>query len=173
MEDRGIIRRIDDLGRIVIPREYRRLYGIDLGDPMEIRALGSGDILIKKVNSSDDLVKNANEVVRNMAEHIHGTVLVCDGERWVVGYGERANEFVGNKIGKDAKRFLQNRQSYVGSSMDVIETDEKQFFVFVPAHSSGDCYGGLCAIFASQADDDEITLVKLCARIMGEYMQKY
>ena len=40
MEDRGIIRRIDDLGRIVIPREYRKLYGIDLGDPMEIAVRG-------------------------------------------------------------------------------------------------------------------------------------
>ncbi|MBO5215358.1 MAG: hypothetical protein J6B79_04135 [Clostridia bacterium] len=173
MEDRGIIRRIDDLGRIVIPREYRKLYGIDLGDPMEIRALGSGDILIKKVNTADDLIKNANKVVRAMAEHIRGTVLVCDFERWVVGYGERTSEFVGSKIGKDARRFLQNRQSYLGSSMDAEEMGEGQFLLFVPAHGGGDCYGGVCALFSAEASDDELTLVRLCARIMGEYMQKY
>lgn len=61
METNGIIRRIDDLGRIVIPREFRRLHGIDLGDPMEISATPNGEIIVKKADTSEELGKIAKK----------------------------------------------------------------------------------------------------------------
>ena len=62
MKTNGIIRRIDDLGRIVIPREFRRLHGIDLGDPMEIVATADGEIIVRKADTSEELVKIASSL---------------------------------------------------------------------------------------------------------------
>ena len=50
MKTTGIVRRVDDLGRIVIPREYRRAYDIEIGDPMEITADENGIITLKRVD---------------------------------------------------------------------------------------------------------------------------
>ena len=51
MKTTGIVRRVDDLGRIVIPREYRRAYEIEIGDPMEISADENGIITLKRVDT--------------------------------------------------------------------------------------------------------------------------
>lgn len=102
METNGIIRRIDDLGRIVIPREYRKALGIDVGDPMEICATGGGEILIKKVNTSGELVKFGKKLFSAAHEETGGTVGLCDGEKWVLCYGERGRELLGTSLGKDA-----------------------------------------------------------------------
>ncbi len=176
METNGIIRRIDDLGRIVIPREYRKLHGIDLGDPMEITALSSGDIVIKKVDTKSELIKNANKVIAYAAEEIRGTVLVCDFDKWLVGYGERKHEFTGKQLTKWAAKLLRDRESYFGGGEregELIGASENDFVVMTPAISGGDCYGGICIVSEKEISSEEITILKLCARIIGEYMQKY
>lgn len=176
METNGIIRRIDDLGRIVIPREYRKLHGIDLGDPMEITALSSGDILIKKVDTRGELIKNANKVAGAMSAEIRGTVLVCDFEKWLTGYGERKNEFIGKPIGKWAAKTLRDREAYTGGGEregELIGANDDDKLVLVPCLSCGDCYGGLCIVSEKEIMTEEITLLRLSAKIIGEYMQKF
>ena len=61
METKGIIRRLDDLGRIVVPKEYRRMLKIELGDPLEIFTLSNGDIVLRRFDMSA-AVKNEGEL---------------------------------------------------------------------------------------------------------------
>ena len=89
METNGIIRRIDDLGRIVIPREYRKALGFDVGDPMEICARDNGEVLIRKVNTGGELVKFGKKLLSAAYAETGGTVGLCDGEKWLLCYGER------------------------------------------------------------------------------------
>lgn len=176
METNGIIRRIDDLGRIVIPREYRKLHGIDLGDPMEITALSSGDILIKKVDTTGELIKNANKIVGAAAEEMHGTVLLCNYDRWINGYGERKNEFIGKPLTKWASKLMRDREVYAGGGEregELIGSSPEDRVVMTPALSGGDCYGGLCIVSDKDIAPKDFTLLRLCAKIIGEYMQKY
>lgn len=176
METTGIIRRIDDLGRIVIPREYRKLHGIDLGDPMEITALPGGDIIIKKVDTKGELIKNANKVAGAAAEEIRGTLLVCDFDGWVAGFGERKNEFTGKELTKWAEKLLKDRDSYLSGGEregELIGASPDLFVAMVPAVSGGDCFGGLCIVSEKEISREEIALLKICAKIIGEYMQKF
>jgi len=48
MNNTGIVRRVDELGRVVIPKEYRKMYGINIGDPVEIKADDKGNIILTK-----------------------------------------------------------------------------------------------------------------------------
>lgn len=176
METTGIIRRIDDLGRIVIPREYRKLHGIDLGDPMEISALAGGDIIIRKVDTKGELIKNAEKVAGAAADEIRGTLLVCDFDGWVAGFGERKNEFIGKELTKWAVKLLKDRDTYLSGGEregELIGTNPEFYVAMTPSISGGDCFGGLCIVSEKEITREEIALMKICAKIIGEYMQKF
>ena len=175
MENSGIVRRIDDLGRIVIPREYRKLHGIELGDPVEISAMGSGEIVIKKVDVKNELIKNAKKIIGSAEREIEGTLLLTDGERWLWGKGERKNEFVDNAVTKWVKTATAQRESYVGSGDDgeKVGLSEPTFVMFYPAIAGGDCFGALCLVSDTPFSAVVAPLISVLAKILGEYMNKY
>ena len=77
METKGIIRRLDDLGRIVVPKEYRRMLKIELGDPLEIFTLSNGDIVLRRFDMSA-AVKNEGELAAAALENETGRTVLKD-----------------------------------------------------------------------------------------------
>lgn len=174
METNGIIRRIDDLGRIVIPREYRKALGIDVGDPMEICATGGGEILIKKVNTSGELVKFGKKLFSAAHEETGGTVGLCDGEKWVLCYGERGRELLGTSLGKRCADLIKDRESFVGGEGECVIAglNGNEEVAFFPAISLGDCYGG-AIIVKSDLSACDVAVIRCAAHALGELMAKY
>ena len=85
MKTNGIVRKVDGLGRIVIPREFRKLYKISLGDPIEISCLDGGEIVLRKMDMTltlEELIAPALESLRAAAG---GTVLVSNTDKWICG----------------------------------------------------------------------------------------
>ena len=78
MRTTGIVRRVDDLGRIVIPREFRRAYDIGIGDPMEISADENGVITLKRVDMGAEFKRAADTAAEFLSEKFGWTVLACD-----------------------------------------------------------------------------------------------
>lgn len=174
METSGIIRRIDDLGRIVIPREYRKSLGIDVGDPMEIFARDNGEILIKKVDTSGEFIKFGKKIFSAAHEETGGTVGLCDGEKWLLCYGERGRELLGTTLGEKCSELIANRQSFVGGEgeCDIAGLPGNEEVAFFPAISRGDCYGGAIIIKPDLSACD-IAVIRCAARSLGELMAKY
>ena len=174
METNGIIRRIDDLGRIVIPREYRKALGIDVGDPMEICARDNGEVLIKKVNTSGELIKFGKKLLSSAYAETGGTVGLCDGEKWLLCYGERGKELLGTSLGERCRNLMKSRESFVGDECDCVITGAGNGAkaAFFPAISLGDCYGGV-AIFKIGLTACDEAIVRCAARALGELMAKY
>lgn len=173
METNGIIRRIDDLGRIVIPREFRRLHGIDLGDPMEINATNAGEIIIKKADTSEELKKIAKKVAGAAIEELSGTLLACDFARWLVGFGERKNEFVGTPISPRLTKLLRDREKYVGEDELIGNNNDEAHVAVFPAVADGDCFGGIGYISAGPITKEEFSILGIVSKIIGELMKKY
>lgn len=69
MKNTGIIRRVDDLGRVVIPKEVRRTLGIREGDDMELW-LNDGMLCLKKYRANDSFVDVINELIADIERHI-------------------------------------------------------------------------------------------------------
>ena len=91
MRATGIVRRIDDLGRVVIPKEIRRSLKIREGDPLEIFITTEGEVVFKKY-VSDILTERAEEVVKTLAKfHIYTTIYDTSGDK-VAGYGNSSVE---------------------------------------------------------------------------------
>ena len=82
MKATGIVRRIDDLGRIVIPKEIRRTLRIKEGDPLEIFTDREGEVILKKYSQVGELGKFAAEFAESLAQTSgHG---VCITDRGII-----------------------------------------------------------------------------------------
>ena len=78
MKATGIVRRIDDLGRVVIPKEIRRVLRIRDGDPMEIFTNREGEVIFKKYSPVGELTPFAEQLCETMSKTTGYTVAICD-----------------------------------------------------------------------------------------------
>ena len=86
MKATGIVRRIDDLGRIVVPKEIRRTLRIREGDPLEIFTDREGEIILKKYSPIGELSQFAGEYAESLAHTTGYLVLITDGDHVVAAY---------------------------------------------------------------------------------------
>lgn len=179
MEKSGVIRRVDQLGRLVVPIEYRRLVGIELGDPIEMIAMENGDIIVHKVDTARDLVKYFLKLVRSAADELKGTLLLTDGEHWLAGCGPHKDEFIGKKSGRWTAQCVRERRNFDGvlPAEDLPESAKLSGYEFsatlAPALSDGDCYGALCLVCAGAACETDKALTRVLAGVLGQNMQRY
>ena len=87
MKATGIVRRIDDLGRVVVPKEIRRVLRIREGDPLEIYTGNSGEVILKKYSPINELGQFAGEYVETISKVIGGTVIVSDTDQIIAASG--------------------------------------------------------------------------------------
>ena len=112
MKATGIVRRIDDLGRIVIPKEIRRTLRIREGDPLEIYVDREGEVILKKYSPVSELGDFAKEYADSLYEAIGHIILIADRDSIVAVAGSSKKEFLNKPLGnivekvwKIAKRF--------------------------------------------------------------------
>ena len=87
MKATGIVRRIDDLGRVVIPKEIRRTLRIREGDPLEIYTEKDGEVIFKKYSPMGELSDGAEELARTLFEEIKIPLIICDRDHAVACAG--------------------------------------------------------------------------------------
>ena len=98
MKATGIVRRIDDLGRIVVPKEIRRTLRIREGDPLEIFTDREGEIILKKYSPIGELSQFAGEYAESLAHTTGYLVLITDGDHVVAASGSGKRDFEGKPI---------------------------------------------------------------------------
>ena len=98
MKATGIVRRIDDLGRIVIPKEIRRTQRIREGDPLEIFTTADGEVIFKKYSPMGELMMFAEQYAEVLQKNIGHTVLICDRDTIIAAVGSAKREFGERRI---------------------------------------------------------------------------
>ena len=93
MKATGIVRRIDDLGRIVVPKEIRRTLRIREGDPLEIFTDREGEIILKKYSPIGELSQFAGEYAESLAQTTGHLVLITDCDHVVTASGNGKKEY--------------------------------------------------------------------------------
>lgn len=158
MQDTGIVRRIDELGRVVIPKEIRKTLRIKEGDPLEIYT-DKESLFIKKyspITSINDFVK----IVADGIEELTGKIcIITDNDSILYFSNGRMKENVGKTISQSLERVLKERKSVTLSRAEgesiISICDECDFQIdsqiIVPIVSSGDCYGALIIIDKEKA----------------------
>jgi AbrB family transcriptional regulator (stage V sporulation protein T) len=118
MKATGIVRRIDDLGRIVVPKEIRRTLRIREGAPLEIYTDREGQIILKKYSPIGELGQFAGEYAESLAQTTGHLVLITDCDHVVAASGNGKREFVGKDISPQLEAAIGARKNFLAERED-------------------------------------------------------
>jgi len=106
----GMVRRIDDLGRIVIPKDIRRTLRIREGDPLEMFVAPNGHIVLKKYSPIGEMGDMVQDMADTIALGANGIALICDRDAVVAASGHKGKSPVGRRIGRVVERAMADRR---------------------------------------------------------------
>lgn len=109
MKATGIVRRIDDLGRVVVPKEIRRTLHIREGDPLEIFTDHDGEIILKKYSPIHDLTTFAQQFCESASQILNTTICVSDCDQFIAASGADKKIFLSQRIHPELEDFIQDR----------------------------------------------------------------
>ena len=112
MKATGIVRRIDDLGRIVIPKEIRRTLRIRESDPLEIFTDREGEIILKKYSPIGEMNTFAKQYAESLAQVSGRTALIADRDQFIAVSGG-FKSILGKSISKELEEKLNKREKYI------------------------------------------------------------
>ena len=118
MKATGIVRRIDDLGRVVVPKEIRRTLRIREGDPMEIFTDREGEIILKKYSPIGELGAFSQQYADAVYQTTKQAVLICDRDQFIAVAGLPKKEFIGAPIHSDLENVIEHRQNLFAQKTD-------------------------------------------------------
>jgi len=113
MKATGIVRRIDDLGRVVIPKEIRRTLRIREGDPLEIFVDREGEVILKKYSPIGELGDFAKEYADSLHEAIGHIACITDRDTIVAVAGAPKKDFLNKPIGQAVEKVIEERKSVI------------------------------------------------------------
>ncbi|MDD4376975.1 MAG: stage V sporulation T C-terminal domain-containing protein [Eubacteriales bacterium] len=162
MKATGIVRRIDDLGRVVVPKEIRRVLRIREGDPLEIYTSNTGEVILKKYSPINDLSQFADELAETTASVIGCTVVISDTDQVIAAAGLQKKEFNDKKIDFELDRIIQSKNRYLNDNKMV-----------VPIISQGDAIGSIMIIpkEGNTLGDIELKAAELGSAFLGRQME--
>lgn len=182
MKATGIVRRIDDLGRVVIPKEIRRTLRIREGDPLEIFTDREGEIILKKYSPIGELSAFAGQYAESLAQTMGCLVGVCDMDQIVAAAGTGKKELQEKYISRQLEKQLNERNltmSAAGEKKYVPITDsqdeEYAYEVISPIICEGDVIGGV--LLLSKDDKKKLTeleqkMAACAAGFLGRQMEQ-
>lgn len=111
MKATGIVRRIDDLGRVVIPKEIRRTLRIREGDPLEIFVDRDGEVILKKYSPISELGDFAKEYAEALFDSLGNSVLICDRDAYIAIAGGSKKDYLNKNISELIEKVMEDRTS--------------------------------------------------------------
>ena len=149
MKATGIVRRIDDLGRVVIPKEIRRTLRIREGDPLEIFTDREGEVILKKYSPIGELGEFATEYVESLHQTVGHISCVADKDAIVAVSGGARKEYLDKSISSDLEHAMEMKKTIVanrgeeGKMYSIIDNEEDMTKIFFPGYCPN-CYRRRC-----------------------------
>lgn len=146
MKATGIVRRIDDLGRVVIPKEIRRTLRIREGDPLEIFVNREGEVILKKYSPINELGHFAKEYAEALFDSLHFPVLICDRDEVIAVAGESKKDYLNKNISSKITQIIEERRTKMdleANTLEIIDGNEQEVnsYCISPVIASGDPIG--------------------------------
>lgn len=181
MKATGIVRRIDDLGRIVIPKEIRRTMRIREGDPLEIYTSPEGEVIFKKYSPVGEISSTASQYADVLSKVGGCPAVICDRDHVIAVSGMSKKEIIERRVSGSLEDLIEQRKSYVLKNSDdkrlnPIEVVDRYALVCSPILASGDVNGAVIML-AGDNDKDAATaeqsaLVQAAAMYFGKQMEE-
>lgn len=180
MKATGIVRRIDELGRVVIPKEIRRTQRIRQGDALEIFTAANGEVVFKKYSPLIGLGQLSGVYAEVLSKEIGRPVVICDRDAVVAVTGPNKNEWMGREISDDLSKLLAMRSVYTAPAetahrLRAFERGDRQVFCAAPIVAHGDIEGGVCLLGTDRETPPEpeaTRAINLAASFLARWMEE-
>ena len=177
MKATGIVRRIDELGRVVIPKEIRSTLRLKSGDPLEIFT-DRDELMLKKYSPIASLERFSEGTARSLNDLSGYLAIVCDTDEVLHAFGSGKREVAGKAISAKLDKILQERKSYIanlpegGDIVPICEGADSNVTaqIIVPIVSGGDCLGAVALVTSEQGarmESGACKLAQLSATILA------
>ena len=172
MKATGIVRRIDDLGRVVIPKEIRRTMRIREGDPLEIYTDKDGEVIFKKYSPMGELTDFAAQICDTLYKTTGHISAMCDRDSVIAVSGAVRRELMDRRVSSDLEQIMESRQLYRKTAEDerVIPAENAEKYgiaVAAPIISEGDLMGCVMFLYIEGSGVLGETEMKLCQTVSG------
>ena len=179
MKATGIVRRIDDLGRVVIPKEIRRTLRIREGDPLEIYTEKDGEVIFKKYSPMGDLTDFAAQICDSIGKNTGHIAAVCDRDTIIAAAGLPRRELVDKRASAELEQLMEARKNYryeQGQPRIRVSDHAERYHlgVVAPILSEGDLMGCVMLLLEEQdaaLGESEQKLVQTVAGFLGRQME--
>ena len=179
MKATGIVRRVDDLGRIVIPKEIRRTLKIREGDPLEIYTEKDGGVIFRKYSPMNDLQDFAAQICDSIGSATGRIAAVADRDSIIALSGAPKRELMDKPNSPELDRLMEERTHYMCKPGEALvrptdSTEKYHLGVASPILSQGDLMG--CVMLLLGDDSAPVTeadrnLTKTIAGFLGKQME--
>ena len=159
MKATGVIRRIDDLGRIVVPKEIRKSLKINDGDSLEIY-VDNNKIILTKYSIIDNISFISKKIVDSYYKIFNKNIIITDKEK-IIACSKNIKEYENGNITSELKQLLISREEFLLNHQNIIITGIKENFFFKPIIVDSDVVGSIILIDndISNYDKDIIRLI--------------
>lgn len=180
MKATGIVRRIDELGRVVIPKEIRRTLLIREGDPLEIFTEHEGNIILKKYSPIGELASYAKFFSDAVSRTFNKSCVICDTDSVVSASGSGKKEYADRRITKELRNSIEKRDKYFGDKaapFPLIEGIEKEInsFGMIPIISEGHTIGAVLSLSKegeAPVVKEDMKALEVIASFLGKQMEQ-
>ena len=178
----GVVRRIDDLGRIVIPKEIRRTLHIKEGDPLEIFTDKEGEIILKKYSPIGELSEFATGYAETLSKTTGHIACITDKDTVIAVSGGSKKEFLEQSLSPELEKVIENKEIYTSKAnneiaLPITQNDNKQWRynsqVIYPIIADGDVIGSVILLSKeqnTQMGDTELKVVQSAAGFLSSQM---
>ena len=182
MKATGVVRRIDDLGRIVIPKEIRKVLRIKEGDPIEIFTNKDGEIILKKYSPIGEFSDFATGYAETLSKTTGHIACITDKDTVIAVSGGPKKEFLEQGLSKQLEEVMENREVYTSGehnqvALPITQTDnyERKYNsqIIYPIISQGDVIGSVILISKEQGTkmvESDMKVIQSAAGFLGSQM---
>lgn len=183
MKATGVVRRIDDLGRVVIPKEIRKTLRIKEGDPLEIFTDKEGEVILKKYSPIGELSEFATEYAETLAKTTGHIACITDKDTVIAISGGSKKEFLEQGISDELEKIMEDKEKYTSKenndiSVPITRNDNKErrfnSQVVYPIISDGDVIGSVILLSkdpSTKMTEVEQKVVQSAASFLGSQME--
>ena len=183
MKATGIVRRIDDLGRVVIPKEIRRTLRIGEGSPLEIFTEKDGEIVLKKYSPIGELSEFAAGYAETLSKTTGHIACITDKDTIIAVSGGSKKEFLEKDVSEELEQLMEDKEVYTSKeNSDVAvpitknDNNERKYNsqVVYPIISNGDTIGTVILLAKDanvKMNDVETKVAQSAATFLGSQME--
>ena len=177
MKATGIVRRIDDLGRVVIPKEIRRTMRIREGDPLEIYTSAGGEVIFKKYSPMGEIADFSSEYADALSLGTKLSVIICDRDRCVAAANISKSAVIEKAVSSQLEEIMEGRRNVTypsSNAVPALKEVENSICVASPIVTAGDISGVVVLLSNKdcfEARESDINLAQVAARFLGNQIQ--